>query len=173
MPRKIDIIVPSNMREQVLKTVKSYRPFSLQLHTNSCISPSGDLISLLVANVMVPKVMRWLAELGVGSERGTSITIEEPKAVVSPGRSEEISIDSNEASWEEIDLTLGVESNMSINMTLLMALAGALAAVGLVTNALHLVVGAMVIAPAFEPLIRVGSDWFHAAPLGGWVSGRR
>jgi uncharacterized membrane protein len=36
-----------------------------------------------------------------------------------------------------------------------MTVAGAVAAAGMWSDALHLVIGAMVIAPAFEPLIRV------------------
>jgi uncharacterized membrane protein len=57
------------------------------------------------------------------------------------------------------------ESNMTADAMLLMAISGVLAAVGIATAALHLVIAAMVIAPGFEPLVRVA--------LGTVAGGRR
>jgi hypothetical protein len=47
------------------------------------------------------------------------------------------------------------DTNLGVNYLSLMALAGAIAAAGLWTGMLHIIVGAMVIAPAFEPLMRI------------------
>jgi uncharacterized membrane protein len=44
---------------------------------------------------------------------------------------------------------------MTVNGLAVMSLSGVLAAIGLSNNALHLVIGAMVIAPGFEPLTRI------------------
>jgi uncharacterized membrane protein len=47
------------------------------------------------------------------------------------------------------------DSNVGLNFLALMFVSGAIAAAGLWGDALHLVIGAMVIAPAFEPLLRI------------------
>ncbi len=52
-----------------------------------------------------------------------------------------------------------------------MAVAGAIAAAGIATNALHLVIGAMVIAPGFEPLLKISLG--IAAAGTGWKRGAR
>lgn len=47
------------------------------------------------------------------------------------------------------------ETNLSSNYLMAMFFSGMIAAAGLWTDTLHIVVGAMVIAPGFEPIIRV------------------
>jgi uncharacterized membrane protein len=47
------------------------------------------------------------------------------------------------------------DTNPELNILLLMLLSGAIAAVGLATDSLHLVIGAMVVAPGFEPFLRL------------------
>ncbi len=50
-----------------------------------------------------------------------------------------------------------------------MAIAGVIAAVGMATNAVHLVIGAMVVAPGFEPLLKISLS--AAAGGGAWKRG--
>ena len=47
------------------------------------------------------------------------------------------------------------DTNPSFNFLALMALAGAVAAFGIVSDTIHVVVGAMLIAPGFDPLLRI------------------
>lgn len=63
--------------------------------------------------------------------------------------------ESNETVWEEMAVLLRQDTNLDINYRALMFFAGAIAAVGLWVDKIHIVVGAMVIAPAFEPLLRI------------------
>ncbi len=63
--------------------------------------------------------------------------------------------DTSTSTWEEIELTLGRESTMTVPKVVVMGLVGVVAAAGVLTGALHVVVGAMVIAPGFEPLVRI------------------
>lgn len=47
------------------------------------------------------------------------------------------------------------ETNLTVNYLLAMFFAGVIAAVGIWTSTIHLVIGAMVIAPGFEPILRI------------------
>lgn len=62
--------------------------------------------------------------------------------------------DTSEATWEEMDRVMAAESNTTLNALIVMTISGAVATVGIAENALHLAVGAMVIAPGFEPVVR-------------------
>ncbi|MBM3492617.1 MAG: hypothetical protein FJX68_19690 [Alphaproteobacteria bacterium] len=48
-----------------------------------------------------------------------------------------------------MELVIGKNSNMTGNALLVMLAAGVLAAIGIATNALHIVIGAMLIAPGY------------------------
>jgi uncharacterized membrane protein len=74
---------------------------------------------------------------------------------VAPEHADRIRRDSSEASWEEAAQTMAHESGTTVNTVLLMFIAGVVGTVGLTTNALHLVIGAMVIAPGFAPITRI------------------
>jgi uncharacterized membrane protein len=63
--------------------------------------------------------------------------------------------DRSDVTWEEMEFLIGKESNMTVNSLLLMFLAGLISAFGISTNALHILIGAMLIAPGFEPLTRI------------------
>jgi uncharacterized membrane protein len=112
--------------------------------------------------------MLLLDQAGVLRSASSSVVISEPLAVVAASWAEELLTDTSEASWEEMESSITRESYMTTNKLLLMGLAGALAAVGLASNTLHLVVAGMVIAPGFEPLARLGLG----AMTGGTISFR-
>jgi uncharacterized membrane protein len=78
----------------------------------------------------------------------------EPGSVIRRSFTETILRGENHATWEEMELTIARESTMTINAMLVMAVAGALSAIGIAQNAVHLVIGAMVIAPGFLPITR-------------------
>ena len=108
--------------------------------------------------------MRLLAAHGIGTETGTSYTTSEPVSMVSSSHAASIVRDTSESSWEEIERMAAKESNMTANALLVMALAGMIAAVGIATNALHVVIGAMVIAPGFQPISRIGLGLVAQSP---------
>jgi hypothetical protein len=56
--------------------------------------------------------------------------------------------------WEELELSIGEDSTMSLDRVVVMAIAGFIAGIGIVSGALHVVIGAMVIAPGFQPFSR-------------------
>ena len=106
-------------------------------------------------NRSMPTLMPILDTYRVGTDSGTNLTTSEPVSLVAPSARDRLPHDESEGTWEEIETVIGKESNATVNSLVTMAISGFLAAIGLATSALHLVMAAMLIAPGFEPLIRI------------------
>jgi hypothetical protein len=114
--------------------------------------------------------MQVLDRHGAGTDTRVSVTTNEPTGLMSASSATSIGRDASSSSFEETDFVIAGESNIAVYKTLVMALCGGLAVLGIVTSAVHLVVGAMLIAPSFEPLVRVSLGIsVRAGPGdGGW-----
>jgi hypothetical protein len=119
------------------------------------VKPAGDVIEVEVIGRSLQELMRVLDARGVGRESGTSVVTSMPASVVSSSSVEQISHDRSELTWEEMEVAMGRESNMTTNGVATMGVSGVVATLGIATGAVHLVIGAMVIAPGFEPLTRI------------------
>lgn len=156
MARVIQITVPDNRTDELLAEMRQADWVAgLQVHRGISLQPPGDVISILVTNRQFIPLNRRLIALGIAVEPGTSLVTTEPASVLTRASRDALMTDDTEASWEEMEFMLARESHATLNTLVLMGVSGAIAAVGLATNALHLVAGAMVIAPGFEPILRV------------------
>ena len=114
---------------------------------------------------LVRRLDRW----GVGDTNASSYVTSELKSVISPQVAGTMGSERSDLAWEEIELLFGKEANMTANAILVMVASGAVAAVGIATNAVHVVVGAMVIAPGFVPIQRIALG--ITARSGAWRRG--
>ncbi len=169
MPKVVQITVAPSQTDRLIPTLRQL-PGLLGLRVQRAVSiePPGDVLTLEVTNRSLHGLVRLLREQAIGCNSASSITTSEPISVVSSPKGEAIARDASEATWEEMELVMGKESNMTGNALLVMALSGVLATVGIATDALHVVIGAMVIAPGFEPISRIslgvvanGRGWRH------------
>lgn len=155
MPRTVEITVPSAQTDRLIEALDSREEvLGLQLQRGSSVYPPGDIITISTTNRSMQQLVRLLDEHGIGSDSGTSMTTSEPVSLIVPSATERLVHDTNEATWEEIESVTAKESNTTLNALIVMAISGVLAAIGLATNALHLVMAAMLIAPGFEPVVR-------------------
>ena len=111
------------------------------------------MASIQTTNDATRKVLKLLKELD--AHEAGSIVTNAPRSIISPQHQQLLDQESNETFWDEMAFMLRHDTNLAFNYLALMMLAGAVAAVGLWSDTLHTVVGAMVIAPAFEPLLRI------------------
>lgn len=154
MPRSIEITVPPDKTQLLIDRLSGLEGLvGLSLHRGVSLQPPGDVVGIQVSTDALQQVFRHFDALGLPKD-GTIVT-SEPSSLVAPGYKNGIDRETNEAAWEEIISLLRRETNLSVNYLTLMALAGAVAAAGLWTDTLHIVIGAMVIAPGFEPLVRI------------------
>jgi uncharacterized membrane protein len=157
MPRTVHISLPAQQADELIAEIRDLDGLiGLRLQRGISIQPPGDVLTIEVTNRALHEVMQRLAARGIGRTAAASITTSEPKSVISAPHVEAITRDSSDATWEEMELMMGKESNMTGNGLALMTICGILATIGIATNALHIVLSAMLIAPGFEPITRIG-----------------
>lgn len=160
MPRVVEITLPAAHAEKLLAR---FAPMDCVVGIvrlpGASIKPMGDTIRLQVTNRGWRKIMAELAESGIGTHENTSLQTSDPLTLVSPSAVEAIRDDSSEATWEEMHVVIGKSSTMTFSSLVVMAISGVLATLGIATNALHLVMAAMLIAPGFQPIVRIVLGW--------------
>lgn len=158
MPRTIEVAISSDKTEELINKLGGLNGVvGLALQRGSSIEPPGDILTINATNDATRTVLSILADQNVLD--GGSILTSELRSLINRKYQNGIDRESNETIWDEMAFLLRRETNLSVNYLLLMALSGSIAAVGLWTNTLHIVIGAMVIAPGFEPLIRLPFGW--------------
>jgi len=154
MPRIIDVTVASEKTVALVKRVRTLENVvSLSLQRNGSLDPPGDILTIATNNEGVRAIFKVLNAFDVLD--GGSVTTSEPRSLISRPHQGGLETETNETVWDEMASLLRQDTNFSGNFLMLMALAGAVAAAGLWTNTVHVVVGAMLIAPGFEPLLRI------------------
>jgi uncharacterized hydrophobic protein (TIGR00271 family) len=156
MPRTIEITVPAERTESLLSALDALDAVTgIRVQQGASRKPPGDVITVDVTNRALPAVIRVLAKAGVGAETTASFSTSEPLSLVSSSGAAAIANDTSDATWEEMEVVIGKNSNVTPSAALVMAIAGVLATIGIATNALHIVIGAMLIAPGFQPIVRM------------------
>lgn len=154
MPRTVQACVPAHLTSRLVTELSAEGLLSLRLQRGASLQPAGDVISLEVTDARLPSVMAVFENAGLGQDAAVSVTTSSPMSVVAAGSARAVSRDSTNATWQEVVLELGRTSNMGWQKLLVLVVAGFVAVIGIVTEAVHVVVGAMVIAPGFEPIVR-------------------
>jgi uncharacterized membrane protein len=158
MPRRVELSVAADTTDRIVQDLSDLDGvFGLQVRRGVSRKPPGDVVTVDVTNRGMPAVMRLLGDAGVGRTSTASFSTTEPVSIVASSAGGMIVRDSSEASWEEMDAVMAKNSNMTGNALLVMGIAGVLATIGIATNALHIVIGAMLIAPGFQPIVRAAA----------------
>lgn len=154
MSRTIEISLPPEKADNLIRDLRDADGIvGLALQRGASLKPPGDVLTVHATNEGLLKLLSLLPNYHLGAE--TSVVTSEPRSLVSETSQGQIDAETNEASWPEMASLLRRETNVSSNYMMAMFFAGLIAAVGLWTDTVHIVVGAMVIAPGFEPIIRV------------------
>lgn len=170
MPRTVVLTLPVDLTETVIGEIQSVDGIvGVRLERGSSLRPPGDVVTVELLNRALPALLSLFERHGLGTRAGSSLSTSEPVSLVSASAREAIARDSSDASWEDMEGSLAKESNMTLNAMALMFVSGAIAAIGVTTNAIHLVIGAMVIAPGFEPITRLALGCVARGPA--WKRG--
>lgn len=158
MPRIIEISAPQEKTDTLIERVRDLDGVvGLSLQRHGSLAPPGDVVVIRATNEGTRAVLDILNDLNL--QDGGSITTSEPRSLIARQYQNGLDRESNETVWDEMAFLVRRDTNISANYLTVMALAGGVAAVGLWNDTLHIVVGAMVIAPAFEPMIRIPFGW--------------
>ena len=159
MPKSVELALSAAAAESLLENLESL-PGMLGVvrQRNASLSPEGDILLIRTTSEGVRSLFGLLQELNLDSE--VSIVTSEPTSVVAPRASVRLDAESNEGTWEEMASFLRRETNVGFNNLALMFLAGAVCASGLWSDSLVVVIGSMILAPAFAPFLRVPFGFF-------------
>lgn len=157
MHRTIEITIPAGSTPWLTQELeKMEHVIGLSVQRGASIKPPGDVIVVHALNRGVDEVLRCAdAARGRGS---LSIVTAEVASIIDPQHQDAVDDDVDEAIWEETETGLRHQGRVTTNFLALMALGGAVGAVGLVSEpapqAVAFVASA-VIAPGFEPLAKI------------------
>lgn len=156
MSRNIQVSLPSEQTDKILAKIQKMNGLiGLRVHRKASVHPSGDVIDLDLVNSEVNAFLILLEEEDLLHHKMVTVTTIEPTNIISRSSSEQILNETQETSWEDVLKDILNESDMDLNTLLVMFLSGVIAAIGISTNSLHIVIGAMLIAPGFEPVSRL------------------
>jgi uncharacterized hydrophobic protein (TIGR00271 family) len=149
------IVVPSHQSGHALDLLE-HTPSAANLIflERAAQRPEGDVILVDVAREDASVIVSDLKELDIHKEG--SIAIEDIDSHISEAsrRAEEaaIGLPSDAVVWEEVESRTSENVELSASFLAFMVLATLIAAVGILTDALILIIGAMVVGPEFGPL---------------------
>lgn len=116
--------------------------------------PAGDLTTFDVAREAANGVIDGLRLLGLHNDGSITVERIDASLSVAAARAEAASPgDPSEAVvWEEVEARVRNESSLSPSLLVYMAIASLIAAIGILTDAPILIVGAMVVGPEYGPI---------------------
>jgi uncharacterized membrane protein len=150
MPRSLQITTPKEFTQKIIEKVNSSSGI---LNVTAQNSDDKDIITITVLDKSEAELLLNIQEFI--KNKNIFIQISEPSGVISLSHSEEISNDSSESSWEEMEFSIAKESNATLNAIITMFASGFIAAIGIAENSIHIVIASMVITPGFMPFIRI------------------
>lgn len=154
MSRRIQLSTTPELSARILGRLEGMAGIaSVSLQAGASVHPPGDVLTIDATNEAARAILKLLDELD--AFEGGCVTLGEPTAVIAPRHHAVLSRQGNEAAWEDVAEQLRRDTNVTVNYLLLMTVAGAIACFGVVAGTLHIVVGAMLIAPGFEPVLRI------------------
>ena len=167
MHRTIEITVPPETTDALLGQLEKLdEVVGLAVHRGASVKPPGDVLTVHALNKGTDEVLRCVEraqQLGP-----VSVVTAEVASIIDPEHQDVVDRDVDEAIWEEAETGLRHQGRVTPNFLMLMALGGAIAAVGLVSESVSQAiafVSASIIAPGFEPIAKL--------PLGAGLRNRR
>lgn len=169
MPRTVTFTVPAGRRDDLLAELGELRLLGLRVHRDASVQPPGDLVELDVANETLRDVMRVADRFELGEPGGLAMSTSEPLSVVTTAERAHTR-ERGATTWEELELSMGSDSTMTAEKVVVMGIAGVIAGLGIASDQLHIVVGAMIIAPGFQPFARFVLGLVNTSQ-GSWTGG--
>jgi hypothetical protein len=159
MPRALRAVrSPEETNDVVARLLACRGVLSVSVSPNAGRRPVGDAIDVACTNRTLHEVLPILCPPGVAYHSS------KPLSFVVPGQEGRVRNDDGDATWAEIEQAIDSDTAGTINFAVVMTIAGALAALGVATNALALVIGALVLDGGFEPIVGFGLGAIRALP---------
>ncbi len=149
------LVVPADLCDRVLALLDSLGSAHSIVHLPGVSrDPVGDVVLADVAREDASALIERLRELGL-EERGSIVTIEIDSSVSRRAEQAERAAAGSPADavvWEQVEARTFESAVLSGSFLAFMVLATMIAAIGIVTDSIILIIGAMVVGPEFGPL---------------------
>ena len=159
MHRAIEITIPFDHTDTLVEELKSLEHvIGLSVLRGASVKPEGDILVVNVLNRGADEVMRRVQRAQDERQASVSVVTAELASIIDPPNQQRIKDDIDEELWEEMETGLRHQSHLTSNFLLLMALGGAIASVGLISEPVPQVtawIAASIIAPGFEPISKI------------------
>jgi uncharacterized hydrophobic protein (TIGR00271 family) len=149
------IVVPSYQAEHALDLLeRTPSVVNLIYLERAAKRPEGDVILCDVAREDASVVIGDLKELDIDVEGSIAIEMIDSSVSEAAERAEKaaVGMPSDAVVWEEVEARTSENTELSASFVAFMVLAMLIAAVGIVTDQLILIIGAMVVGPEFGPI---------------------
>jgi uncharacterized hydrophobic protein (TIGR00271 family) len=149
------IVVPSYQAEHVLDLLKSTPSVCNVVYLERVAQrPEGDVILCDVAREDASVVISDLRELKVDQEGSISVEMIDSQISTSAIAAEKAAtgLPSDAVVWEEVEARTSENVELSASFLAFMVLAMLIAMVGILTDQLILIIGAMIVGPEFGPI---------------------
>jgi uncharacterized hydrophobic protein (TIGR00271 family) len=149
------IVVPSYQAEHTLDLLeRTPSVVNLIYLERAAKRPEGDVILCDVAKEDASVVVGDLKELDIDVEGSIAIEMIDSQISQAAERAEEAAkgMPSDAVVWEEVEARTSENTELSASFVAFMVLAMLIAAVGIVTDQIVLIIGAMVVGPEFGPI---------------------
>lgn len=158
MHRTIEIAVgaPGAGRRLAEQLARLDTVVGVTLHEGASLKPAGDVVVAQVLNRGADEVLK-LAD-ALQREGSVSVTTAEVASFIDPEHDDTVEDDVDEALWEEMETGLRHQGRVTPNFLTLMALGGAIAGIGLVSEPVPQATAfaaSALITPAFEPIAKL------------------
>ncbi len=149
------LVVPADLCGRVLELLGSLKSAHSLVHLpGAARDPDGDVVLADVAREDVSAVIERLRALGL-EERGSIVTIEIDASVSRRAEEAERAAAGSPADavvWEQVEARTSESAVLSGSFLGFMVLATMIAAIGIITDSIILIIGAMVVGPEFGPI---------------------
>jgi uncharacterized hydrophobic protein (TIGR00271 family) len=149
------IVIPNHEAEHVLDLLNATPSvINVVYLPRVAHKPEGDVILCDVAREDASVILSDLRELNVHREGSIAIESVDTAISVFAERAEEAAsgTPSDAVVWEEVEARTSENTELSFSFVAFMTIAMLIAAVGIITDQLILIVGAMIVGPEFGPL---------------------
>jgi hypothetical protein len=157
MHRHFEIVVSEDATDALVDELHATAGVvSLAVYRGASVQPAGDVVSVHALNRAADTV---LCAVRRTRDQGLSVACSQVASLSDREHAAEVDRDIDQSTWEDAAAALRHHSQVSVNSIALMGLGGVLGSCGLFssfTTQATALVSAGVIAPAFEPLARLG-----------------
>lgn len=149
------LVVPTVLTERVMGALAGNASVTnLVLWPGVALKPAGDLLSCDVAREDGSAVLEELRGLGVDKIGSISVEMVDASLSEAADAAERAAEGSpgDAVVWEEVEAQTSESSELNASYVIFLVLATVIAAVGILTDSVVLIIGAMVVGPEFGPL---------------------